>query len=391
MTLTTRRKKGLVLLGLVGLGVLVVLSGIWFPADRVNVDLEAARQNLQDQDDQTLPSSRAGTVAGSSSDAGESGEAIGDPADAEVGVEVLGANAEGDEETGSAQSTSQGNSLQSPVTGSSSPSSTTPPSTLPPQDRQVVLIVGSDEHPSRATVRADAVMLLVVEEDEVGLISLPRFLSVDSPCHGGPVPLNLNYAGCEGATGLEALGIAVEDFTTMTIDNFAVFEFAGFQRLIDLMGGYETCVERAVKLEAGDPVFLEPGCTTLDGSDTLRWVRSRQALEWDDDSWKLIGGGGDIVRSGRQRDVFKFVLTEIGQIDDFSKLLAIAQTTSGIFTLDDGWSVPDAVALAWQLKDSAGDLRMGSVQGTRTVTSDGQFALVPTEPFPETLSSLLGR
>ena len=39
--------------------------------------------------------------------------------------------------------------------------------------------------------------------------------------------------------------MAVEDFTGVEIDHFAVFDFEGFKAIIDRVGGVEICVDYA--------------------------------------------------------------------------------------------------------------------------------------------------
>ena len=53
--------------------------------------------------------------------------------------------------------------------------------------------------------------------------------------------------------------MAVEDFTGVEIDHFAVFDFEGFKAIIDRVGGVEICVEYAVRDSHTIPRTQPPG------------------------------------------------------------------------------------------------------------------------------------
>ncbi len=93
---------------------------------------------------------------------------------------------------------------------------------------------------------------------------MPRALYVTSPCTGESSAINLNFEGCGSVSGLDLMGVAVEDYTGLTIDHLVLFDFGGFETIIDRIGGLEVCVERAIKVRAHAPVFLEPGIGRAD-------------------------------------------------------------------------------------------------------------------------------
>ena len=127
----------------------------------------------------------------------------------------------------------------------------------PSNGLDVFLLVGSD---SRADLddlegfgdfqgtRADVVMLLLRTESEAAVLSLPRDLYVDDSCTGGQSRINLMLEGCgDEMNGPTLLTLSVESLIGETVDHFAMVDLAGFQEAVDAVGGYEICVENAVR------------------------------------------------------------------------------------------------------------------------------------------------
>jgi LCP family protein required for cell wall assembly len=255
----------------------------------------------------------------------------------------------------------------------------------------VFLILGSDEKPTDPDIRADAILLLLVPEDRSAsmLISVPRALYVTSPCTGRLAAINLNLEGCGTVSGLDLMGVAVEDYTGLTIDHLVLFDFGGFETIIDRIGGLEVCVEHAIKVGAEAPIFLEPGCSIVSGTDALRWVRERQMLERIDGEWRLMAGAGDAGRTERQRDMIRRVIEKADRFESPGALFGLVSELSDSFALDDGLSLGEAIDLAWELRVLGGrpafDL---SVATLGAVSSDGEFILIPEEPFSTYLERL---
>lgn len=256
----------------------------------------------------------------------------------------------------------------------------------------VFLILGSDQKPTDPDIRADAILLLVVPGDRSSsmLISVPRALYVTSPCTGEPAAINLNLEGCGTVSGLDLMGVAVEDYTGLTIDHLVLFDFGGFETIVDRIGGLEVCVENAVKMHPNQPVFLEPGCSVLDGPQSLVWVRSRQTLERIDGEWQLMRGAGDAGRTERQRDMIRQVIAGADRFESPGALLGLVSELSDSFALDDGFGLAEAIDLAWELRVLGGrpvsDL---SVATRGAVSLDGDFVLIPEEPFSAYMEALL--
>jgi LCP family protein required for cell wall assembly len=264
-----------------------------------------------------------------------------------------------------------------------------------PDDLDVFLILGSDEKPNDPNPgdRADTILLLVVPDDRSAslLVSIPRALYVTSPCTGELAPINTNLDGCGDVSGLDAMGVAVEDYTGLEIDHLVMFGFDGFTSIVDRIGGLEVCVDNPIKLNARQKTFLEPGCSTLDGSRALRWVRSRQTLEQIDGEWGLMDGAGDAARTDRQRDLVRQVMARANEFDSPSALLSILSELSDSFVLDDDLDLGEAVDLAWDLRTlGRKPILDRSVPATGGVSPDGEFILTPDKPFAVLLTEFEG-
>ena len=173
------------------------------------------------------------------------------------------------------------------------------------------LIVGSDE----GDHRADVILLVLVPHDGSAplMVSLPRDLYLPNRCTGGLTRLNANFNGCGAEiNGATQLAGAVEDFTGLQVDHFALFTFDGFETIIDALGGTEICVDHPVR-EAGK-LDLPAGCTQATGAQALGWMRSRFTQEYVDGRWRTMPGVDDLARNQRQQEL---ILSMGGRLADF--------------------------------------------------------------------------
>ena len=108
------------------------------------------------------------------------------------------------------------------------------------------MVVGSDI----GDYRADVIILVMLPSDDTNplMVSLPRDLYLPNRCAEEYTRLNANFNGCgDDINGATLLSGAVEDFTGVEVDHFALFTFDGFEEIIDEVGGVEICVDYAVR------------------------------------------------------------------------------------------------------------------------------------------------
>lgn len=88
----------------------------------------------------------------------------------------------------------------------------------------------------------------------------------------------------------------VEDLTQIRVDHFGVIDFAGFESMIDAVGGIDVSISEATS-NAG--VEFRQGVNHLDGAQALAFVRQRYNL-----------ADGDLDRAQRQQAVLRALLSK---------------------------------------------------------------------------------
>jgi LCP family protein required for cell wall assembly len=221
------------------------------------------------------------------------------------------------------------------------------------------------------------------------MVSLPRDLYIPNRCWGYG-RINSTIKGCdreneEVVNGPTLLALTVEDFTGIKVDHFALFDFTGFEEIINGIGGVEICVENAVK-DAKAYLDLPAGCTNASGAQALAWVRSRKTLQNVDGAWRSVPGAGDLQRNQHQQELILEMFTKLKRFRSPEDLNRKIAELSDAFTLDDQLGLTEAIALAWQLRDVDLDsIRRLELQVKLSRTKAGQSVLVPTAPFAEVL------
>lgn len=284
--------------------------------------------------------------------------------------------------------------------GGESPES--PPSVLEPASTtgiEVYLLVGSD---SRADLddlsgfgafggdRADVVMVVIRSGERAAVLSLPRDLWVNDVCTGGQNRINAMLVKCgESLNGPTHLTVTVERLIGEQIDHFAMVDLAGFEKAVDAVGGYEICLQRAVR-DAKANLDLPAGCTLADGEQTLAWLRSRRTQELTASGWRLVPGVNDLARNERQRT---FLLDMMGKLGDFTSpqsMASTAQSVAPFITVDSELTLMNAVELAWTMRDlDGGDMVQLDIPVIDFMTDNGASVLKASQPVGEIVSEYL--
>ena len=131
------------------------------------------------------------------------------------------------------------------------PAPATPPTTTPTEAYETLLVIGSDE----IAGAADVILYLVRPTNGADpfMVSLPRDLYVDNPCTGGNSRINALIKGCasQDINGPSLLSYQVGVITGIEVDHFAMFDFDGFEAIVDSIGGVEICLEYPVRGREG--------------------------------------------------------------------------------------------------------------------------------------------
>ena len=257
---------------------------------------------------------------------------------------------------------------------------------VPAAAYQSFLVVGSDEGGARADVIIFA--LFPAGDGDPVMLSVPRDLYLPNRCGSAYSRVNATLNGCGASVnGPTLLALAVEDFTGIAVDHFELFDFAGFERIVDAVGGVEICVDNAVR-DAKSFLSLPAGCTNASGEQTLAWVRSRSTEEQVGGVWRAMSGVNDLTRNQRQQDVILAMFAKLKEFDSPSQLSAIVESLTNEFTLDDQLGVGDAISLAWSLRslDPTTITRL-TIPVRDFTTDDGSRVLLPTASFAELLGA----
>lgn len=270
--------------------------------------------------------------------------------------------------------------------------------TVEPTGLEVVLLVGSDSRDGLDNLegfgdfdgnRADVVMVLFKDARNTGVLSLPRDLLVEGSCLGRQARLADMLRGCGDINGPTLLTITVEDIIGKPVDHFALVDLDGFRSAVDAVGGYEICLDRAVR-DRRASLDLPAGCTHADGDQTLAWLRSRSTVELTDNGWRLIPGMNDLIRNERQRE---FLIHMMGRLADFSSPQSMTQTAQALapyVTVDSELSLVEAMNLAWTLRGLGSGSVTELVVPVHDLTGDfGRALLVPDTPVDELVADFL--
>jgi LCP family protein required for cell wall assembly len=199
-------------------------------------------------------------------------------------------------------------------------------------DATTFLLVGTDTRADAPTTgtdaaadvkagsqRSDVIMLARVAADgtTASVTSIPRDSWVDIPGRGQN-KINAAYA----FGGAPLLIQTVENLTGVRVDHFGVIDFAGFQQMVDSVGGIDVRVATATS-NAG--VDFHQGLNHLNGAQALAYVRQRYDLP-----------GGDLDRAKRQQNALRALLSKAGNsMSDPVGLYDLVDSTSKTVSVDD--------------------------------------------------------
>ncbi|HWR86469.1 MAG TPA: LCP family protein [Rhodoglobus sp.] len=234
----------------------------------------------------------------------------------------------------------------------------------PPIDgRYNILLLGGDAGPDREGLRPDSISVASIDAEtgETVIFGLPRNMEYmpfpeDSPmfpeypngygadvgCYVDVCYLNSVYTEVElylpdyypdavangSRPGIEGTKDAVEGVLGLQIQYYAMIDMAGFEQLINALGGIEIDVKERLPIggdedEFGNPInvgaWLEPGVQRLDGNRALWYARSRH-------------GTSDYDRMSRQREVQEAILRQFEPSNVLARFQEVAAAGTQVVT-----------------------------------------------------------
>ena len=213
----------------------------------------------------------------------------------------------------------------------------------------VYLVVGSDARLGLDGARADVLMLGLLPQrttERPALVSLPRDLWVDDLCNGGRQRLNAALNGCGEITGAQLLGATVEHVTGLRVDHYVEIDLAGFEAVVEAIGGVEVCTELPTR-DRRSGLDLPGGCLVPSPEQTLAWVRGRHLEEFHAGRWRPVAGSSDLLRNRHQQQVVLEMLGSLAELRSPLRLRGVMTRLMDHATLSQGLGVDDLLNLAW--------------------------------------------
>jgi LCP family protein required for cell wall assembly len=243
----------------------------------------------------------------------------------------------------------------------------------------VLLLIGMDRNiltpeshdNPKAMPRTDVLILTFINpaRHNISLVSIPRDSLVDIPGHGLD---RINDASVLG--GYLLTKKALTKMTGVRIDRYAVVNFEGFAKLIDLVGGIEMNVDKKMRYadEYGKlTIDLNPGVQMLNGDKALQYVRFRNEPL------------GDISRVERQRKLLHALYKKLMQPNNLLKIPRMLQLGERYVKTD--LTTQEMIRLVSFAKQVNPD------NGFQSYTLPGNFYEVYWQPDPAQVSKLMGR
>ncbi|WP_157001516.1 LCP family protein [Agromyces laixinhei] len=235
------------------------------------------------------------------------------------------------------------------------------PSKEPVDGKYNFLLLGGDAGPDRDGLRPDSITVVSVdvETGQAVTIGLPRNMedvpfpegsplaelypegygSIDG-CEVDVCMLNSIYTEVElmspemypdavaqgSEPGIEAMRDAAEGITGLEIQYYALIDMAGFEQMIDALGGVTVTVPEDVPIHADETFttvaeWIPAGEQHLDGYHALWYARSRH-------------GTSDYDRMARQRQIQEAVLAQFNPANVLAKFQEIAAAGSQVVKTD---------------------------------------------------------
>jgi LCP family protein required for cell wall assembly len=207
-----------------------------------------------------------------------------------------------------------------------------------------ILVLGSDSRAGAdkklgggtddGTARSDTAMVVHVYEGHkrASVVSIPRDTLIDRPectdasgtAHPAAPAVMFNSAYSTG--GATCAVKTVESLTGIRMDHYLEVDFAGFQKLVDDLGGVSVTTTKAIH-DPNSHLDLGAGTHTLTGRQALGLVRTRHG----------VGDGSDLGRIQLQQAFVKALVSQVKQLGVLTnpkKLYDLADTATQTVTTD---------------------------------------------------------
>ena len=267
------------------------------------------------------------------------------------------------------------------------------------------LLIGSDKRSKDSSLsrgfvsgqRADVIILGLINNlnNKTSLISIPRDLLIQNSCTKEIQRINSSFIANNCGNDVENLAASILNLTGITINHLAMFNFEGFEKIIDSVGGIEICVDRTIK--EGYAYELQKGCQIVNGEIALNWVVSRNTeiligdkiLDEngnDASTWRKLSTVSDLTRIQREQDI---VIELLSQVDEFESVNALSNFIAALedtFVIDENLTNSKAAGILWNLRNKKlSDINKLTIPTRPYRTESGMEVLVMTSYFSDFL------
>lgn len=249
----------------------------------------------------------------------------------------------------------------------------------------IVYISGSDTRSEKlATSRSDVNLLAVVnpQNRQVLLINTPRDYYVPLSISGGTKD-KLTHAGLYGVdVSSDTLSMLYDD---VEISYYAQVNFAGFEELIDAIGGITIESEISFTTLNGG-YYIQAGENTLNGAEALGYVRERKAFS-----------EGDIQRGRNQMKVIAAIIDKVTSPVILTKYTSIMDSMTGTFNTN---LTSDQISGLVKMQISEGGswevlsytvTGTGDSSTTYSMPNQKSYVMVPDQTTVDTATELMKR
>lgn len=197
--------------------------------------------------------------------------------------------------------------------------------------------------------RSDTMLLVHISKnrDRAAIISIPRdsYALIPSWTDSSGDVRSETYSKINSAFAWGGAPLLIKTFESMSdvrIDHYIEVDFTGFVRIVDALGGVEICTPRAIS-DSKSHLRLDAGRHTLDGIDSLKYVRARS-----------FDGTADLGRMKRQQQFVSTILREVtsaGVLLNPVKMTRLLNSAFDSVITDEGLDRNDLLTLGKQLRN----------------------------------------
>jgi LCP family protein required for cell wall assembly len=176
------------------------------------------------------------------------------------------------------------------------------------------------------TSRSDTIMFvhLNIPANKSTIVSIPRDLYVNIPGHG------YDKINAAFSYGPGVLVKTVEQLTGMDINHYVAVNFAGFENLVDAIGGVPVCVDKPMVDHLAGLDLPHAGCYNLKNQQALGFVRARH----------IVGDTiPDFSRIARQQLFFRAMLSKLISAGAVMKIPALLHAIKHNVVIDQNLNV----------------------------------------------------